>query len=447
MCFCNCSWVYKKLAYLHALTGFFDMICGIVRLAVFFTPGSSTNGTRKQYSSKYVAAFIIDWISSIIPTLVGLFVVVLILIFLFKLCACCYNTYKHQKGKSSDSINTSGVLRKLIRHKAIRRFLIIDCNCPCYKARPKLRFQIRFGLMVLFFILRITAIGLYASSQQTDSDGGTLAIVCAVSLIFLFNTLLLDLYRYCVWWHYAPANDTECAFHSKQHERFIPYHMIGQNRDPRTLGDRPCTDKPCTKRTLDHIAVFHSIDFEPQERWQLVPKPPYETISYEGKWRCQKSDEFDNQPHYIGFHTTDPKAAISISHGQFRPGSNGWLGPGVYFARSIYGTYGKAKSEGGATIIAEIRMGKVYFVYREAIDRNNTKFDKKIFDYVHHGAWQKEWDTCYMIHPDPSKDEFAIANADKQIVKWVMMIDQKFDSKVEDYGLATEFDTTKCFCI
>ncbi|CAF4201776.1 unnamed protein product, partial [Rotaria sordida] len=96
----------------------------------------------------------------------------------------------------------------------------------------------------------------------------------------------------------------------------------------------------------------------------------------------------------------------------------------VYFARSIEGTIGKAKSSGGATIIAEIRMGKVYEVDRDHIANNHPNFKKEIYE-----------------------DEFAIRNANKQIVKWVMVIDQQFDSKVEDYGLITEFDSTKCFCI
>ncbi|CAF1228572.1 unnamed protein product [Rotaria sordida] len=445
MCLCNCPFIYKKLAYLHALTGFLEMVFGIVRLGIFFTPTNASTNTRKPYSQKYVAAFIIDWISSIVPTLVGLFVALIILVILCKLCAFCINSYNREKGRQNQDINTSGILRRLIRNKALRRFLIADCNCPCYKARPKLRFQMRFGLLVAFFILRIVSIGLYASS--IDGDGGILAIICAISLIFLFNTIWLDLYRYCVWWHYSPSDDTRCHLRSKQHERYLPYHMVGEYRDPRTLGDRPCTDKPCHKRKLDHIAVFHSNDYQPQDRWRDIPKLPYQAVSNEKKFLCWKSDEIDNQPHYIGFHTTDPKSAIAIAHSQFRPGTNGWLGPGVYFARSIEGTIGKAKSSGGATIIAEIRMGKVYEVDRDHIANNHPNFKKEIYEYVHHGGWQKEYDTCYMIHHDDFRDEFAIRNANKQIVKWVMVIDQQFDSKVEDYGLITEFDSTKCFCI
>ena len=451
MCCCHCSCLYQKLPYLHALTGFFEMILGIVRIALFFSPLSTNNKViPKKYSGKYVAAFIIDWISSGVPTLVGLFTALIILVILYKLCACCLNTYHRQDGRSGDEINTTGILRKLIRNKSLRRFLIADCNCPCYKARPKLRFQIRFALLFIFFILRIAAIGLYATAPDGDNDGGSLAGVCALSLIFIFNTLCLDFYRYYVWWHYTPQGDTRCHLRSSKHERYLPYHMVGDFRDPRTLGDRPCTDEPCHKRTLDHIAVFHSNDFQPQDRWRDIPKPSYKQVDQEEnnkKVFCLRSKEIDNQPHYIGFHTTDPDSAISIAHSEFRPGKNGWLGAGVYFARSIAGTIGKAKSEGGAHIIAEIRMGKVYEIEREVITRNHPKHVAEKFEYVHHGGWQKEYDTCYMIHEHDNRDEFAIKDAAKQIVKWVIVINEDFDSKVERYGLLTEFDSTVCGCI
>ena len=198
---CHCSCLYRNLPFLHGLTGFFEMILGIVRIAIFFSPLSTgTKVVPKQYSGKYVAGFIIDWISSGVPTLVGLFTVLIIFVILYKLCACFLNV----ANKDGNEINTSGILRTLFRNKALRRFLIIDCNCPCYKARPRRRFQIRFILLFIFFILRITAIGLYATAPAGDNDGGTLAGVCALSLIFLFNTLCLDFYRYWVWWHYTP---------------------------------------------------------------------------------------------------------------------------------------------------------------------------------------------------------------------------------------------------
>lgn len=162
--------------------------------------------------------------------------------------------------------------------------------------------------------------------------------------------------------------------------------MVGEYRDSRTLGDRPCTDKPCHTRILDHIAVFHSSDYQPQDRWRDIPKPPPIDPSEKRKILCFNLEAKDNQPYYIGFHTTDPDSAIAIAHSEFRPGTNGWLGPGVYFARSIQGTIGKAKSTCDAHIIAEIRMGKVYEVEREVITKNHSRFEADIYNYVHHGG-------------------------------------------------------------
>jgi hypothetical protein len=424
------------------------MIFGLVRIGVFFSPKSTSTGTiSQQYSGKYVAAFIIDWISSIVATLVGLFTILIIFVILYKLCACCLNAYGKDRGRRNE-INTSGILRKLVRHKALRRFLIIDCNCPFYKARPKLRFQVRFGLLCTFFILRIVSIGLYASSSGDYTSGGTMAIVCAISIVFLTNTLVLDFYRYYVWWHYSPDDDTRCHLRSKKHERYIPYHMVGAQRDHQTLGDRPCTDTPCRNRTLDHIAVFHGDEHQPQARWRDIPKPPpLDPETNKNKFSCLRSKEEDNQPHYIGFHTTTPEAAISIAHSEFRPGANGWIGTGVYFARSTAATIGKAKSEGGAHIIAEIRMGKVYEIEREVITKGHPRLDPKEYDYVHHSKWKADYDTCYMLQNPENRDEFAIKDPEKQIVKWIVVIEEGFDPKVEKYGFITEFDSTVCNCI
>ena len=452
MCCSNLSLLYRGLPYLHASIGFLEMVLGIARLAIYFSPLTvSGRSVAKIYSHQYVVAFIVDWISSVTATLIGVFVILLILVGLMKCCVCCLKGCKHlNNSSSSGDVNTSGLMRGLLRNKAIRRFLIIDCNCPCYKARPKQRFIARFALLFLFFVLRLVAIGLYARAPDGDNDGGLLAGLCALSLLFLFLTLGLDFYRYCVWWHYTPEDDPKCCGRSRKHERYLPYHMVGKERDLRTLGDRPCTDQPCHERRLDHIAVFHGNDYQPQQRWIDISKPRY--IDQEDlpkkKYACSKSEEIDNQPHYIGFHTTTPEAAIGIASSEFRPGKNGWLGPGVYFARSIAGTIGKAKIDvPGAHLIVEIRMGKVYVVDQKVITRKHHKFDQNIFDYVHHGAWQKDYHTCYMIHEQDHRDEFAIRDAKSQIVKWVIVVNEEFDPKVEKYQLPTEFDSTRCWCI
>lgn len=52
-----------------------------------------------------------------------------------------------------------------------------------------------------------------------------------------------------------------------------------------------------------------------------------------------------------------------------------------------------------------------------------------------------------MLQNPENKDEFAIKDPAKQIVRWVIVIEEDFDPKVEKYGLLTEFDSTKCGCI
>lgn len=60
--------------------------------------------------------------------------------------------------------------------------------------------------------------------------------------------------------------------------------------------------------------------------------------------------------------------------------------------------------------------------------------------------WHEEYDTCYYNHPDENRDEFVIKDPDSQIVKWVVLVDQPFDPKVQAYGLDTEYQNTGCGC-
>lgn len=68
---------------------------------------------------------------------------------------------------------------------------------------------------------------------------------------------------------------------------------------------------------------------------------------------------------YVGFHRTRAQAAIAIAHSDFRPSMTPpqMFGFGIYFARSITHTEGKAR-HAVALICAEIRMGRVKEVTR-----------------------------------------------------------------------------------
>ncbi|CAF3815023.1 unnamed protein product [Rotaria sp. Silwood1] len=87
---------------------------------------------------------------------------------------------------------------------------------------------------------------------------------------------------------------------------------------------------------------------------------------------------------YIGFHTTIVDYADSIVHSEFRASDKGMLGKGVYCARSIANTIGKAQCEGGACIIAEIRMGKVFEFDKQTIysTGKSTQRDQQLYHFV-----------------------------------------------------------------
>jgi hypothetical protein len=155
-----CHWpiLYNALPYLHILLAFIEFLCGIIRIVLFFSPlppatnsvvqygtsqTSSAPSIPQNYTSKYVAAFVVDWISSIVPTLMGLFVTLLIIIVILKALAHCANNSSDNRVRQFDDVDTTGWFRKFWGNKALRRVIALDCNCPCYRARPKLRFQVR----------------------------------------------------------------------------------------------------------------------------------------------------------------------------------------------------------------------------------------------------------------------------------------------------------------
>jgi hypothetical protein len=59
--------------------------------------------------------------------------------------------------------------------------MILTCNCPCYIARP----QLRFVLFTFFIILRIIAIIVYASDKTVRDFGYQMAVVCTVLVVLI----------------------------------------------------------------------------------------------------------------------------------------------------------------------------------------------------------------------------------------------------------------------
>lgn len=96
-------------------------------------------------------------------------------------------------------------------------------------------------------------------------------------------------------------------------------------------------------------------------------------------------------------------------------------------------------------------MGRVFSVEKHLIqqDKNggNASYNPAIHRFVQNGEWHAKYDTCYLIHGNDNLDEFCIKDPDKQIIKWVVILEKPFDKKVELYEMDIEFDSTKCGCI
>ncbi|CAF4228023.1 unnamed protein product, partial [Rotaria sordida] len=342
-----------------------------------------------------IAGFILDWIGSLAPTLIGLIIAFILAIFALRTLVhlCCSN--KNRVRSSDDSSVTVGCAVFLLCSRPMNRFVALNCNCPCYIPRPRLRFLVRLALLLFAILLRVLAIILYATSKTNTASKATLAFACAFSIIFPLSSISLDFYQYRVWWHYRPSCDTlPRSTLSKKHIRYIPYHLVGNNRNDMHMGNKPCDtmspDVKCRNRNLEHLIIFHLDDYKPQERWGILP--PSEAANY------------------VGFHRTKAEFAISIAHSDFRPSMTPpqMLGFGVYFARSIEHTKGKARNA-GALICAEIRMGRVKQITVNQIDTvRNSK------------AWWKNYDTVYYNHENDDRDEFCIKDP-AQILRWVIV--------------------------
>lgn len=317
------------------------------------------------------------------------------------------------------------------------RFISLNCNCPCYTPRLKLRFTIRIVFHIFCILLRMIATMMYGilyMAATTDIQREVIylfLLITGVSLIFPFLTILLDVYHYRVWWAYKPdiniSSDILDKPFSHKHKRFIPYVLTEAYRT-QTIGNRTCQyGNRCENRQLEHVVIFHSTGYQPQLRWTVQHKV------------------------YIGFHQTKPETAFKIAKSDFLPSAAGMLGPGAYFARSMKGTERKVGHKGGrgAMFVAEIEMGKVYEAH-DGISRGRNgdpRFDPREREYVMSGAWANDYDTCYFRHFDESQDEFCIKDPEKQIRRWVVFIEGQYDRKLNDYRLFSELDSSMCGCI
>jgi hypothetical protein len=411
------SWFYRSLFYFHALIAVSEFILIIALfILIFITKPELFFKIKHPDDENWELIGMKNWIIMMSLFIVGIFRTVILFFFIFGILGVssyccfllCFKCFRE-------------AIYKLFKAKATHRFISFNCNCPCYRARPKLRFQLQFLFLILVSGIRIATIA-FCLSLQHHITTKSLAVIVAISFFFLVLTSLLDYYHYRMWWRYKPdiiklkiAIPTTPL--SNKHKRYLPYQLLGSNRTGQH-GDKLCSNKRCKIRKLEHILIFHLSDYQPQPRWSEVKEfnPSADT--------------------YIGFHRTSAQSALLIAHSDFRRSTNPpqMLGFGIYFARSIKNTLGKARFE-GAVIAAEIRMGNVKEVSQNELNtvRNTDR-------------WHPEFDTVYYNHENDQRDEFCIYD-ESQILKWIIVIDEQFDRKSSDYGMDREFDDTKCYCI
>lgn len=416
------SWFYRSLFVFHALIALCESVATLTLIIlVFRTNPELFFKTSHPDDEDWDLIRVADRITILVLFIVGtirtviLFLVLFGLLFMTASCfvLLCFSCYR--KG-----------IYSLFTAKSAHRFFSFNCNCPCYRARPTLRFKLKVTYVIIVFAVRIATIILCLTLRHHITTK-SLAVIVAISFFFLLLASLLDYYHYRVWWHYKPhftgfpldfAMPTTPL--SIKHKRYIPYHLLRDHRTERR-GDKSCSaGSDCKNRQLEHIFIFHFRCHTPQPRYFDIPK---------GENRKNR---------YIGFHQTDPTSAILIAHSDFMISTeyrSTMLGHGVYFARSRDGTKNKANRK-GAFICAEIDMGKV--LQLGAHQRNL---------YRGKNGWWETHDTAYFCHEtDPNLDEFCVKSPE-QILSWIMAIESGFDKKVVAYGLSDEFEDSKCFCI
>ena len=399
--------LYRGLPFLFMLLAMIDTFLWIYRINSFQKESEDIFHDRQMY-----IGFLLDSVGCIIGIVTGmLFYICTIIAGLSCLCAMCAVN------------NPIQYIFERLCQPAVLRFMTLNCNCPCYIPRPKQRFFHRVLFLIVSGILRCAAVIIYTTAKPDDKykKSDRAIVLCGLSILSPVCMILFDIYRYRIWWHYRPSCDNapsrQCL--SKKHLRFLPYHLMGNNRSMLVPGNQPCVYETfCSNRQLEHIAIFHSVEYQPQARWPEL------------------SESDRTRGIYIGFHCTTADAAVKIAHSDFLISSKGslLLGHGVYFARSMSDTGGKARFS-GAMICAEIRMGRVKEVSKENLRSvSNTN------------RWWKDYDTVYYVHDNERRDEFCVKDP-SQILRWVIIVDKKEDDNVTRFRLDQEFENTRCGCI
>ena len=162
MCYYCGARFYKTRIVLVAFLACCEAILGIIRALVYFAPGLLSIGvSNSTYQLKIddsiTIIFLFDMCSAFVGILVGLCVLLALSLTPILYCiSCCWSVLRN---------NSMGYTRNMSKTcfnlKAVRRFVTLNCNCPCYRARPALRFGLRVNFLLICLVLRLTATYLY----------------------------------------------------------------------------------------------------------------------------------------------------------------------------------------------------------------------------------------------------------------------------------------------
>lgn len=161
MCGGNCPFFYRVRPIAIVLLSLGEAYLLLYRINLLFPYILNTSTLNMSITLNYtmiengstpiMIAFLLDAASSITAATMGIFTLGVIAIFLtFFVYICCCICCCRQCIQSCLCGDQSSL-------KALQRFLSLDCNCPCYRARPSLRFRLRFTFLLLCFGLRSAA--------------------------------------------------------------------------------------------------------------------------------------------------------------------------------------------------------------------------------------------------------------------------------------------------
>lgn len=182
----NCSCLYKSRILFLILISFGETTFGFYRFYVYTSPDFS-NGFHfnitnlPNLTDPITLPFMLDAASLLTSFLLSsLMVLVVLLLHAFCLCAFLYSCHRLGSGRHGNYCCLCGN-----KMQALYRLVSLDCNCPYYRSRPKLRFRLRFFLLALCFLLRGAAAYFYwtLTSKKHNCDNPIL-----YRNIFLFRT-------------------------------------------------------------------------------------------------------------------------------------------------------------------------------------------------------------------------------------------------------------------